>query len=80
MEIINMPSQSFWEEVIKNSQNATFFHSPAWMKILEKTYGHFENATRASIFNSSNRAIFPLVAEHSRGMLFKKIKPSSRRS
>ena len=77
MEIINMPSQSFWEEVIKNSQNATFFHSPVWMRILEKTYGHFKNATKGFIFNSSNRAIFPLVAEHSRGMLFKKTKHKS---
>jgi lipid II:glycine glycyltransferase (peptidoglycan interpeptide bridge formation enzyme) len=77
MEVINMPSQSFWEEVVENSQNATFFHSPVWMRILEKTYGHFENATIGFTFNSSNRAIFPLVAEHSRGMLFKKIKHKS---
>jgi hypothetical protein len=77
MEVIHIPSQSFWEEALKNSRNATFFHSPVWMKILEKTYGHFENATIGFIFNSSNRAIFPLVAEHSRGMLFKKRKHKS---
>jgi len=77
MEILHCPPTALWEEILKNCEHATFFHSPIWMKILEKTYPHYNNATLGFIFNTGNRAVFPLVAEHSRGILFKKVKHKS---
>jgi len=77
MEILKSPSISLWEEIVKNSEHATFFHSPTWIKILEKTYPKYSNATMGFIFKSGNRAIFPLVAEHSKGILLKKVKHKS---
>ena len=77
MEILHSPPIVLWEEIIKNCEHATFFHSPTWMKVLEKTYPHYINATVGFIFSSGNRAILPLVAEHSKGILLKKVKHKS---
>ena len=77
METVRRPSVELWEEIIKNCEHATFFHSPIWTKVLEKTYSHYSNATVSFIFNTGNRAIFPLVAQHSKGILFKKVKHKS---
>ena len=77
METVRRPSVELWEEIIKNCEHATFFHSPIWTKVLEKTYPHYSNATVSFTFNTGNRAIFPLVAEHSKGILLKKAKHKS---
>jgi len=77
METVRRPSVELWEEIIKNCEHATFFHSPIWTKVLEKTYPHYSNATVSFTFNTGNRAIFPLVAEQSKGILFKKAKHKS---
>ncbi|KPJ58198.1 MAG: hypothetical protein AMJ42_03720 [Deltaproteobacteria bacterium DG_8] len=62
---------------MRNCEYATFFHSPTWIKVLEKTYPHYSNATVGFIFSTGNRAIFPLVAEHSKGIVFEKVKYKS---
>ncbi len=77
MEIVRYPSVELWEEIIKNCEHATFFHSPTWIKVLEKTYPHSSNATVSFTFSTGNRAIFPLVAEYYKGALFKKVKHKS---
>jgi len=77
MEVLNPPTQEFWEQIIRNCEHATFFHSPTWIKVLEKTYLQYSNATVGFIFSTDNRAILPLVAEHSKGILFKKVKHKS---
>ena len=77
METVRRPSVELWEEIIRNCEHATFFHSPIWTKVLEKTYPHYSNATVSFTFNTGNRAIFPLVAEHSKGILFKKAQHKS---
>ena len=77
MEMYNPPSQEFWEEVLKNSENATFFHSPTWLAALEKTYPHYTNATIGFTFKSGNRALIPIVADHSKGRFLKKTKHKS---
>jgi Acetyltransferase (GNAT) domain len=41
----NKVSNGEWEEIILKSDNANFFHSPSWAKIVEKTY-HNHTATR----------------------------------
>lgn len=77
MEVLHLPTQEFWEEIIAKCEHATFFHSPTWVRVLEKTYPKYSNATLGFIFNSGNRAIFPLVAEHSKEAISKKVKHKS---
>lgn len=77
MEVITLPGREIWESIVSNSRHATFFHSPAWVSILEKTYPGCSNATRAFTFPSGTRAIFPLMVERQQGGLFKKAKHKS---
>jgi hypothetical protein len=77
MEILHSPPLTLWEEIIKNCEHATFFHSPTWVRVLEKTYPEYSNATLGFLFRSGNRAILPLVAEHSKGIFSRKIKHKS---
>jgi hypothetical protein len=77
MEVVHLPPVALWEDILKNCEHATFFHSPAWVKVLEETYPHYKNATLAFTFSSGNRALFPLVAEHSKGKVLKKEKHKS---
>ena len=41
----NKVSKKKWEEIILKSDDACFYHSPLWAKILEKTYG-FRDSTQ----------------------------------
>jgi len=41
----NKVSKSEWEDIILKSDNASFFHSPSWAKIVEKTF-NYRPATR----------------------------------
>jgi len=77
MEIVYLPPVTLWEEIMRNCEYATFFHSPTWIKVLEKTFPHYSNATIGFTFSTGNRAIFPLIAEHSKGIFFKKVKYKS---
>ena len=72
MEVIKEPPQDVWETVVRRCEHATFFHTPTWVNILEKTYPQYKNATLEFIFTTGSKALFPLVAEHSTGILFKK--------
>ena len=33
-------SEQKWNKIVRNSENSYFFHTPAWAKILEETYGY----------------------------------------
>ena len=77
MEVFDKPSHEFWEGVLKNCQQATFFHSPVWLDTLVKTFPQYTNATLGFTFESGNRALIPLVADRSRGKIFKKFKHKS---
>lgn len=77
MEVITLPGREIWECIVQNSRHATFFHAPAWVSILEKTYAGCSNATRAFIFPGGTRALFPLMVEQQQEGLFKKAKHKS---
>jgi len=47
-------SNGEWEEIILKSDNASFFHSPSWAKIVEKTF-NYRTATR--LYNISGKEI-----------------------
>lgn len=77
MQVLPLPSFDHWEEVVRNSPQATFFHTPTWVRVIEKTYPRYSNATVGFIFEGGTRAILPLVAEEGHGALFKKVKHKS---
>ena len=77
MEVITSPSWELWESIIKNCEHATFFHTPLWVSILEKTYPRYRNATLGFTFNRKKRAIFPLIAEFAQGIFKKKVRHKS---
>lgn len=54
-------SKNKWEDIILKSDNAYFFHSPTWAKILEKTY-NYRTATR--LYNINGKSILiPMMEE-----------------
>lgn len=57
------PSESKWEEIVASSENAYFFHTPAWAKIMEETYGH-ETATR--LYEITGNEILVPMMKHKR--------------
>ena len=52
-------SNEEWEEIVLNSDNASFFHSPLWAKIMERTYG-YRTATRLYEINGK-KILIPMM-------------------
>jgi hypothetical protein len=77
MEVITLPGRDIWESIVSKSGHATFFHSPAWVTVLEKTYPGCSNDTRAFVFGSGARALLPLMVEKESRGFFKKAKHKS---
>ena len=61
MRVIENPSFELWENIVNNCEYATFFHTPMWAKILEKTYPHFKIATKVFIFDNGTQVVLPLM-------------------
>ena len=57
------PSESKWEEIIAASEHSYFFHTPAWARILEETYGG-EIATR--LYEIDGKEILVPMIKHKR--------------
>jgi lipid II:glycine glycyltransferase (peptidoglycan interpeptide bridge formation enzyme) len=60
--------ESKWEEIIRNSENSYFFHTPAWAKILEKTYG-YRIATRLYEIEG-NDVLIPMMESKKYGFYY----------
>ncbi|MCZ7396168.1 MAG: GNAT family N-acetyltransferase [Candidatus Methanoperedens sp.] len=58
-------STSKWEEIIRNSENSYFFHTPAWAKILEETYS-YRIATRLYEIDG-NEVLIPMMEDKKYG-------------
>jgi hypothetical protein len=52
-------SKQKWDEIVRNSENGYFFHTPAWAKILEETYG-YQIATRLYKIEG-NEVLIPIM-------------------
>ncbi|MFZ5919798.1 MAG: GNAT family N-acetyltransferase [Chloroflexota bacterium] len=57
-------NESLWQEIVERSPSATFYHTPAWAKILTQTYPTWENATFMMEFEDGNLAVFPLLRRY----------------
>lgn len=61
MEVTDDTGFEFWEDVVSNCEYATFFHTPEWAMILQKTYADFSIATKAFILNDGTPVILPMM-------------------
>jgi lipid II:glycine glycyltransferase (peptidoglycan interpeptide bridge formation enzyme) len=64
------PSTQVWNKVAQESSYATFFHTPAWARIVTETFPSFFIATQAFELDDGEIAIFPLVASKERNRFF----------
>jgi hypothetical protein len=59
-------SKNKWEEIILKSDNTYFFHSPTWVKIIEKTFDDYRTATR--MYNVNGKSILiPMMEKNTYG-------------
>lgn len=52
---------SLWQEIADKSPSATFYHTPAWGKILCETFPRWKDATIGIEYEDGNHAIFPML-------------------
>lgn len=68
-------SEKKWEEIVLKSDNAYFFHSPIWAKILEKTYDY---CTATRLYHVNDKSILiPMMEKDTRGLKSFSSMPSS---
>ena len=68
-ESAEKPSIELWEEVARECEYATFFHTPAWARIIEKSLPKYRISTKVYVFEDGISAILPLMTS---GRVYKK--------
>ena len=53
--------ETVWEEIAKDCQYATFYHTPYWAKAFHETYPEHIIDTRGYILEGGNIAVLPLI-------------------
>jgi len=61
-------SDKEWEEIILKSNNAYFFSSPTWAKILEKSFDEYHCATRLYHINDKS-ILIPMMEKNTQNIL-----------
>jgi len=61
MEIKTWPDLPFWDDVVAQSPEATFYHTPLWHTIVADSFRSFSIATRGFVFEDGTRAVLPFV-------------------
>jgi Acetyltransferase (GNAT) domain len=59
-------SEKEWEEIILKSDNAYFFSSPTWAKIIEKSFDEYRTATRLYHINGKS-ILIPMMEKNTHG-------------
>jgi len=62
-------NDTLWQDIVDKSPSATFYHTPAWTKIICETFPKWENATFGIEFEDGNRAVFPMLQRPLMGRL-----------
>lgn len=57
---IKSPSREEWVDILNKCPEATFFATPEWIEIVEKTYG-YANCTKLFVFEDGQKVLCPLV-------------------
>ena len=60
MKVVEKVDRNFWEDVAGRSSSATFFHTPLWSSLMEKTFSCVD-ITKGFIFENGTRVVFPFV-------------------
>jgi hypothetical protein len=68
-------SEQKWDEIVRNSENSYFFHTHAWAKILEATYG-YRIATRLYELEG-NEVLVPMMEGKKYGLSYYNSMPLS---
>ncbi|MCS4034704.1 hypothetical protein GGQ02_003114 [Salinibacter ruber] len=63
--------EDFWWEVAQACDYATFFHSPLWHRLAEKTFDEYEDRTVGAVTEDGVRMVLPLLktGESARGVM-----------
>lgn len=61
-KVLKSVSRDFWDDVVKSSQYATFFHTYEWAKIMSETFPEYSISTRGFIMEDGTRVILPLIS------------------
>ncbi|MEM9775048.1 MAG: GNAT family N-acetyltransferase [Chloroflexota bacterium] len=51
-----------WWEIVKKDQNATFYHTPAWLEVAQCNDDKYADASLMGTFSSGTNFLFPLVS------------------
>jgi hypothetical protein len=60
-DIIDPVDHDFWNDVARDCEHATFFHSPLWHRIMEMTFDKRVDRTIGAVFENGTRAVFPMA-------------------
>ncbi|NNJ11099.1 GNAT family N-acetyltransferase [Chloroflexales bacterium ZM16-3] len=70
MQFINKVTDDFWWEVASKCSYATFYHTPIWKEIAERSFpSQYRNETFGAILPSGARVVFPLMSSRRIGPL-----------
>jgi hypothetical protein len=61
MEIKTWPDLPFWEELVEQSPESTFYHTPLWHNIVADSFKSFSIATMGFIFEDGTHAVLPFI-------------------
>ena len=61
MKIIPFSDPLLWDEKISEHEEATIFHSSAWAKVIDETYGH-----RSELYEISKECLLPITEINSK--------------
>jgi hypothetical protein len=67
MRVIRKISSEFWWEVARKCSYATFYHTPIWKELAERTLPGVGDATFGAILPSGVRVVFPMISTLRRG-------------
>lgn len=70
MKLIKNPSIALWDQVASIADNATFFHTSTWAKIILDTFPQFQIATRGVELDDGEIVVLPMVATVERNKVF----------
>lgn len=70
MRFLKKITDEFWWDVARKCDYATFYHTPIWKELAERSVpGVYRNETFGAILDSGVRVVFPLISTHRRGPL-----------
>jgi lipid II:glycine glycyltransferase (peptidoglycan interpeptide bridge formation enzyme) len=70
MKNIETVSFELWDEVAAKSEQATFFHTATWAKIMVATYPQFRIVTKGFELEDGEMAIIPILSSVERNNIF----------